>query len=634
MRVGRSSSSDLLVRAPSGGSTEPIAFTPTRGVETEPLRRGETESSTLGASRLLAQPSAARRELLGHLAELGISAPPKSPIDAIASAELAKGRALDARVTRAQMDRAMQRADAARKLLPAPQTNLFGFTRLIDAKLALTPAVVGALAERALDRRKGASPKGDAEALLRAIDSGPPDGATAWKRPTSKIELVASIVRHLVLGRGASLQLVLSPEQLSWLEDVLRERSIDLKIAMGGAGGFTANLASALPGVASHFYSADPLPERVLERFSPSVRGIGPGGESRALKQSKSSESVARVNVAAEYLPSRFEILGKSKLRVGGKEVELSSTARGRIILGTPGKDRATFGELPEVAIRKIAKDHDLVFLAGPHHLTSAPPGTCPGADELAQQLDVLGKANPRIVRHFQYVVPKVAQNEPILLGALRGKFESMSLNSVELPGLVQRLHDGQLAEHPPADPDPPREVAEQPATMLSGAIELRAAMQLSRLHIHGFQGDLLIVSGPVDPERQTLALLRARQLASMKAANESGEIKSASDLWPVAPVVQGIGLAGLHAFADAVASRFGLSPTERDKVVERWWFKHERTNTTFVFAPTRGIHESTGGTISLGDVIDSSALIFGAEDKGRGKKLHHPSSFRIDSSG
>ena len=111
-----------------------------------------------------------------------------------------------------------------------------------------------------------------------------------------------------------------------------------------------------------------------------------------------------------------------------------------------------------------------------------------------------------------------------------------------------------------------------------------------------------------------------------MKTTNASGEIRTANDIWPVAPVVTGEGLAAVEAFADAIQERFGLSDGEREAVARRWWYQDD-AGRTYSFVPSRGIHDRSGGTTSTGDTIDSTTLIYSRTEPGR-QTLRHPSDF------
>jgi hypothetical protein len=159
---------------------------------------------------------------------------------------------------------------------------------------------------------------------------------------------------------------------------------------------------------------------------------------------------------------------------------------------------------------------------------------------------------------------------------------------------------------------------------MLESALALSEGMGAPRVHVHGWDGDLLLLEDPCEPERDVGALLRARQHVVAKSANPSGELKSPEDFWPVSspdggtalamvPGVSGPGLVALHDFADAVAERFGLSEQERSQVAERWWFRDETSGRTYIFVPSRELHEKGGGTVSAGDTIDSTAWMFGS---------------------
>ena len=173
---------------------------------------------------------------------------------------------------------------------------------------------------------------------------------------------------------------------------------------------------------------------------------------------------------------------------------------------------------------------------------------------------------------------------------------------------------------------------------MLEGARAIADALGLPRVHLHGLYGDLVVVTDPhpddghvgtgtgitegVDVDRTRTALLRARQLASMKAAADSGEITGPNDLFDVVPTVQGRCLAAVQRFGDAVAAAHGLSGAERADVVADWHWQDPLGKRQVFFVPSRGIHDRTGGTVSLGDTIDVSALVLA---RTRGRPRSHP---------
>jgi ADP-dependent phosphofructokinase/glucokinase len=581
-----------------------------------------------------AWPEAARRELTAHLEKLGLDPSVDHPLAELRAAELKVGAAMDPRVDQAKMESAVRRALHASELEPTPQAALLGFSRLIDAKHFLDGESISALAAAATE------PPSGVDQLLEAINHGPDlkpigDDEHAWSRPKTKTELVASLVRHLVMGDGASRQLQLTPELAQWLEDVLEaHRPGGFRYAMGGAGAFGANLASSLPNLDTSFFSKDPLPEKIGQTFTSRVSVTGKDGEVRSTSDASDSRGT-RINYALEYEGGvDLSVAGRSKLMIEGELTELKTTKGSRIICSTPEPFESGFGDMSDDALAKVARERDVCFFAGLHYFTKADPKV--GAEKAAHlgaQLDVMKQANPNLVRHYQYVVPKVEANELPVMKALAGHLDSMSLNSVEVSALLHRLDAGGAADWK-HDPTPPREEAERLDRMCEGADKLLDSMQLSRVHLHGYDGDLLVTTGEIDPERQILAHMKARQIASMKTTNETGEIRSADDMWPVAPTVKGQGLAAVEQFADEMQRRHGLTDTERDQVAERWWFKDEASGRTYVFAPSRGIHDRTGGTVSLGDTIDLSALLFersasGPDGVGRGKKLMHPSSFQ-----
>jgi ADP-dependent phosphofructokinase/glucokinase len=569
---------------------------------------------------------AAVRELAAHAAELGITlAPGLDVAAAIQAAELDKAQSVDARVTVADMERAALRSQQAWALKPVAQRDLFGFTRVVDAKVSLSAAGLEALAKDC------AQEAGGPEALRALIDRGPPGGGLVFQPPSSRLELVASLVRQIVRGAGASRQLTLTPQLSAWVEQVLAGAGAEPKKAMGGAGAFAANLTAAL-GLGARFFSAEPVPQAIAERFAPGVQLVDKAGHKHA-PHAHVDASAARVNTSVEYSKGlALTLFGATSVRVDGEEASLQCGGAGRVILGSQAKDiRPGLAGVTDATLEKLARDTDVFFFVGAHYLTQADSADAARADaeQLAGQLKTMKAAHPALLVHAQYVVPKKLENEAVVWAGLRGGVDSLALNAVEVAPFVDSLHDAGLADLD-LDENVPRAAAEDPAHMLEGALALGRALELKRVHLHGFEGDLVVsqpgTPGAVDPTRQTLALVRARQIAANKAANDSGELKVADDIWPLVPSAQGTGLAAVHRFADAIAQRFGLSASQRELVVERWWFKDEGTGAVIHFVPSRGIHDRSGGTVSLGDTIDATGLLFA--HNGTRPRLKHGSSF------
>jgi ADP-dependent phosphofructokinase/glucokinase len=547
--------------------------------------------------------------------------------EAMAAAELQAAQKLDPRVTATDFERAMDRARRASTLQPVAQHVLSGFTRVIDAKFSLTPDVLSALCMAV----------GAPDQLLAAIDQGPGHGAIVWPHPTNNVELVASLVRQVVLGGGASMQLQMDPDEAAFLEGVLSTEQVPLKEAMGGAGAFASNLLSALSPVRPRFFSAEPLPQRIAARFSERVEVVNPsGGRATALK-SADANTPARVNFSAEYSGGApLSILGRHTVKIGGVPTALEVGGSGRVILGTRAKDVVPgFGDATPSALRQMANDTDTAFLVGTHYLTQGTAAEATAkATALPTALAVMKQHNPALVRHHQYVLPKQANNEAVVMMALKGCWDSLSMNAVEVPALVERLRAAGLTTLGAGlVTSSQRGDSEEPAAMLEGARAIADALGLPRVHLHGLYGDLVVVTddeegsgtgitSAVDVDRTRAALLRARQLASMKAAADSGEITGPADLFDVVPTVQGRCLAAVQRFGDAVAAAHGLSAAERADVVADWHWQDPLGKRQVFFVPSRGIHDRTGGTVSLGDTIDVSALVLA---RTRGRPRSHP---------
>ncbi|MBN9413929.1 MAG: hypothetical protein J0I12_00765 [Candidatus Eremiobacteraeota bacterium] len=531
------------------------------------MKQGLTTRIPLGGTPVsltlsqLGWDDAPSREVARHLSDRGLHE--DTPLGGLAARELELAQQDDPRVTAADMVRAIDRSQAAQEMQAVPQAGLFGFTRLTDAKLEIQGDMLEQLQRRA-DPEKSCG------------------------------QLVDKLRQHLAHGDGASLQINLDDHSGPWLAQSLQSMGADVKEAMGGAGGFCANAAAAIENVQSSFWNLGGLPPKVSAGLNPEVVIYDDQGRQRRADEAVDPAQKDRVNYIAEY-------------RKGTQIGDSVAPASGRVILSTPGGQEIGFGKASAEVLAKTIEGKDLLFFAGSHYLTKGDPAR---ATDLANQLAIMKFANPKATFHLQYVAPKDPAHEAEVMNRLKSQVDSLSLNSVEVPALLERLNPNYCGPASTAS----REVMEHPPHLLENALELKEAMGLKRLHFHGLHGDLLVCPTPKDPERNVLALMRARQVAAMKATNPSGEIKKADqELWPVLPVVEGACLASVQKFADAVQGRYQLSDTQRDQVAKDWYFDDGRGSTVY-FVPSRGIHDRTGGTVSLGDTIDSMALIYGRE--------------------
>ncbi len=495
-------------------------------------------------------PRAAQREAEAHFASRGLAL--DEPLGKLARTELLIARELDARVQTSDMVRAIDRAESAQRLKPVPTEALFGFTRLTDAKFPLTPALL----ER-LRLSQGAEP-----VILEGLSAA-------------------------LNGQGASEQLNLDARAADWLTRTLRHQMVFTSQAMGGAGAFCANLAAMQPNVRAAFWALGGLPPTVAAGMHPGVAVLDEQGRQRTPREAVDPAQHDRVNYIAEY-----------SSKTGGPS--------GRLILSTPGNQEIGFGTASDEVLRQTIQGKQLFFFAGTHYLTR---GDLTLAGELARDLSVMKQANPDCLFHLQYVKPKDPANEKAVMDRVAPFVDSMSLNSVEVPALLEHLEPAYSGPASGSD----RDILEKPVNLLAGALQLKQAMGLERVHVHGREGDLVVARTPKDKERTVLALLRARQLASMKATNESGQIARNGEMWPVLPLVEGKCLAAVQKFADAVQARYGLTESERARVARDWYFEDGQGNTVF-FVPSRGIHDRSGGTVSLGDTIDCTALLYSLE--------------------
>ncbi|MFN0064091.1 MAG: hypothetical protein ACKVPX_16410 [Myxococcaceae bacterium] len=561
----------------------------------------------------------ARAELKKHLADHGLSVTSDAEAK-LREAEALAAHRIDPRVTLQQAEHFGVLARAALALVPARQTMGTGFTRLVDAKFRLDAHTVRGLSTAVSNPTE----------LLSAIEDGPPTGETAWLRPATPLELVASLVRHLALDAGTSLKLTLDAALSQWLEERLRDTSVPLLRAAGGAGLFIANVASAFREVDALFLSANDVPKEIAERFSERVKLLRRDGQSATPASSIDASAGPSTNYCAEYARCEFDIGGERHFalrwpaRLGEQTSARALGARrgGRVILSTPSEFEPGFADLSPDTLRQWGARLDVLYWAGCHYYTVDSPGVAKQKTErLVQGFQHMREGNPALWNHFEYVSPRNPANERVVLEALVGVCDSVDINSTEAEAILKRLDANAPLGHPTGTPWV-REwnLAENPATMLSLALALKSALGVRQIQLHGLLGDVVVSDFDAlpSPERAVLALFRARQMASNKAANKTGEIKTPEDFWPVWPGAGHRGLVGAQLFADAVAARFGLSEALRGEVLSKCFFRDARAALILMFVPNRGMHFIEGGTTGAGDTIGAGFQLFWPSDRVR----------------
>jgi ADP-dependent phosphofructokinase/glucokinase len=615
-----------------GGLLAILAFaglsTPALAREVAP--RAAFEIGTWAPKRI---PRLARKELVEHARSLGIAAAQKKRFSAaelaaldraVVAAETNSAIAADPRTTPALVESWMGRFAKAQALHPPKTRVLFGFTRMIDAKLPLSTT---------LFERLGSSPRVSRGELDRFLVGGPrgrahepsdPVRDEKWGLIDTPEKLLAAILRHQVSGEGASLQLQIDENVSRWLRGALEESGTEVKRAVGGAAAFGANLAAAFPGVEVSFHSAQPLSVDQARGFGRKVRVVTPGlGGARGARALEAADEGAptKVNYIVELPPGLpLTLLGARTLAIGSRTLEVKSPSKpSRIILSTNATYPPTFDpRLGEKQIARIARRNDLFVMVGLHYLTGYDAAELDRVGEtLRGQLRTLRRANPDLVIHHQYVRAKDPSKEAAAFAKVAGLLDSLSLNATELGELVQnldgkRLLPGRGPARMPRLPAPGREAQEDPSRLYRLGSALLRALDLERLHIHGFDVDLVLVRGGSEARlaREGLAAMKGRALGVNKVVGESGEIRSRRDLWKMVPTVKASGVAALQGFADFVAKRDGLDARTRDRIVWSGRYLGGRDGVSVSITPTRQFHSSDGGLVSLGDTIDITTLL------------------------
>ena len=311
------------------------------------------------------------------------------------------------------------------------------------------------------------------------------------------------------------------------------------------------------------------------------VRGVSVGSSAPIVVQSMTNTDTADAAGTADQVAALFEA-GSQKVRI------------------TVNNDEAAQA-VPEIRQRLTDRGLDVPLIGDFHYnghlLLTKYPACAAALDKYRINPGNVGSKH-RDTNFTTIVQAAIDHDKPVRIGVNWGSLDQM---------LLTDMMDSNAKLAAPRDA---KDVYMD--AMLESALCIKDGMALSRVHFHGLLGDLIVIDDApgVDVDRTRLALLRARQLASMKAANDSGEIKGADDLCDLLPVVQGKCLAAVERFADVIAARGQLDEAGRAKVVAEWHYFDESAKQHVFFVPSRGIHERSGGTVSLGDTIDIAALV------------------------
>jgi ADP-dependent phosphofructokinase/glucokinase len=530
----------------------------------------------------------------------------------------------DPRNTPSFVARYQHRFARAQRMRPRTSRVLFGFTRLIDAKVMLSPALIETAAkDGAVDRAR----------LLALIDSGPAMGT--WGSIDDPTTLLAAVLRHQVAGEGKSLQLQITSKLSQWLETVLARGNFKVKRSVGGAAAFGANLVSVFPGTRVTFHSAQTVSPEQARGFTRGVRVVTASTSAKGApaRRVADPEAPTKINYIIEsgagvLLPriDRTAPGAEALLRVDGRwRAARTADLAGRIILSTQASYDPTFDpKLKRAQLEQLARFNDVFVLVGLHYLTSYEPSELARvARRLERQLRVLRAANPELYVHYQYVRAKNVENEWRAFRAVHGLIDSMSLNATELRALARALQGKRLEPRRRTvriealgeqNQEDERQAQEEPSEIYRLGQELMLALGLRRLHVHGYDVDLILQrnGNARSMRRQSMAAMKGRQVGVNKVVGASGEIRRSADLWPVTPSVSGQGLGALQRFGDFLAREEGLNPAARQRVVESGIYLDGADGVSVAISPSRRFNTIRGGLVSLGDTLDLTTLVYG----------------------
>lgn len=507
---------------------------------------------------------------------------------------------------------------------------------------------------------------GQEAALLSAIEHGPGHGREMWDNPSPQtpVELVASIVRWAALGHGEKKRIRVSDSLRSWMLDAAQASgAAEINPRLGGVSAVGALTSNSLGHTAS-MMSLGSIPRDVAARLPQSIKIVGDSADTQTI-----GDLAIDPNAVGNFgilIPSHSWSL---------PQLLPNATINGRSLasyhiptldcLITGSSSVPGFGTLSSERMQRLGGTHDLMILTGFQSLHSK--------ESVDAYFDNITDARSgHIPIALLYSETKHPDIEPYALLRLKEsrEIDFLGMNAVEAFDLLQRIHANSIdqnllllspelrarlqkftaqedLEHPAW-----RNTKEIPKNVLEGAKLLQEILDIPLIRVRGRFVDVLIGaknfelgSSEETPDRPRsflkdviFNLASSRLLGVIKASLSGGLIKESTDITQLFNLPEGSKLAALRLLDDAIAR--DRTTSQRTLTIDRASSSHALLAEDFVSLlpdgrmvaaiPPMELHDKTGGTVSAGDVMDSSFLVESIELLRRAYDYNsRPTSFR-----
>lgn len=461
----------------------------------------------------------------------------------------------------------------------------------------------------------------NAQSLLRAISSGPTSGAIAWERPANEVELVGSLVRVAELGGGVKRRIRVSDELRSWVKTTLEAGSIPLNPRVGGVSAVGTVTARAMRHVPT-MMALGGIPSDVAALLGGDTQVVGSRQEHDKL--GALPEDLAGVGNFSFFVPPGSRVVAEllSMLPREGRSPEVSRPSSLDCLV-TGSSSMQGFHGLEPSRVAELGQRHDAVVLTGLQNLDSAEATN--SYFFVVQKLRQQGPLQALLYSESKHPDMEL---EALLRLRIGGCVDFFGLNAVEAANLLGKVHRDAVGgnvlrlfpherrgiEQAAVEADGSGmwgKACEDPSAVVSMALALQNIVRVPMVRVRGRHLDVAVLSGDGFSGEHIAQLIgnltASRLLGNIKAVLPSGLIRSPEEITQLFNFPEARSMAALCVADEALRGRgFGsISGSLVDT------FHMELPGSLHVLAtPPLGFFDKSGGTVSAGDIKDTSFFL------------------------
>ncbi|MBU1198180.1 hypothetical protein KJ765_06775 [Candidatus Micrarchaeota archaeon] len=393
-------------------------------------------------------------------------------------------------------------------------------------------------------------------------------------------------------GNGKALELpFFDPAFGEWLDKTFQVE----EARMGGQAGIIANQIAELGGhVVCYCTLLSPVQAKLFHPQRVSFP-IERNGKLQLLQPIQAANISDRTKI--NWI---FEFHKGDVIHVNGKKIAAPRDNR-FIVLSKLIKTQPLFPPSLDAHLPELAQHFDRAMIAGFHHLHASEKGKGYSfyLDVLCKQLERIKTANPSLKLHVEYVMIHDPGLEKEVYERVGYYADSLGINEVETPHLLERLGYTHLARN--------IRTQDNAIHLYEGAVKLCEKYEFERVHIHSLGFFLLLLHKKAcDASRlkdYRHSLLFASLTAEARAA--LGKPPTPADIKKRNPGVSPIGMQQMRLFAAEAKKRY--PDFNENQFLEEG--TAEFGQHFLIMVPT-AVAQKPKSTVGLGDTISSSALL------------------------